>query len=184
MRKLCKEQKEIFLTLKMVAWSDSSSGISLRIAWISSGWHFCLIALTSLADIIQVIVFSVSGTASYLNVGSGLSGAKPRNDSGILSTTRWWYESLKRSEILKKKKAWWGLSSSALSQRTKEEGSKQGSSGKRPRKKKGKIGICEVYLRQRNNTSLINLGLGCSGSNLKESSQSSQDHLNWKLLKW
>ena len=75
-------------------------------------------------------------------------------------------------------------SSSALSQRTKEEGSKQGSSGKRPRKKNGKIRICEVYLRQRNKTSLINLGLGCSGSSLKESSQSSQDHLNWKLLKW
>ena len=92
-----KEHLEL-LTLKQAAWSDpSSSGISFRIAWISSGAHFCLIALTSLADIIQVMLFSVSGKASYLNVGSGLSGANPRNEPGTLSTTRWWYESLEKN---------------------------------------------------------------------------------------
>ena len=94
-----KEHLEL-LTLKQAAWSDpSSSGISFRIAWISSGAHFCLIALTSLADIIQVMLFSVSGKASYLNVGSGLSGANPRNEPGTLSTTRWWYESLKKKIV-------------------------------------------------------------------------------------
>ena len=96
-----KEWIESWLTLKQVAWSDpSSSGTSLRIAWISSGAHLALIALTSLADIIQVMLFSVSGKASYLNVGSGLSGANPRNEPGTLSTTRWWYESLKKKNTI------------------------------------------------------------------------------------
>ena len=105
-----KEWIESWLTLKQVAWSDpSSSGTSLRIAWISSGAHLALIALTSLADIIQVMLFSVSGKASYLNVGSGLSGANPRNEPGTLSTTRWWYESLKKKIqffVVFKQKVW------------------------------------------------------------------------------
>ena len=109
MKKLC-TKNESGLTLKQVAWSDpSSSGTSLRIAWISSGAHLALIALTSLADIIQVMLFSVSGKASYLNVGSGLSGANPRNEPGTLSTTRWWYESLKKKIqffVVFKQKVW------------------------------------------------------------------------------
>lgn len=114
-----------------------------------------------------------SPAVSFANLytGSGFMGTKQSNCSGTTSAILWRYDNLKGER-----------KGNLLLDELKECITHDNAESFPP---------CDTlqlrvptHLMALSSTSMMNLALGCIGSSWAASSQSSQDHLNWKLLKW